>query len=237
MHYVMSDIHGDLVKFHRMLDIIQFSDEDTLFILGDAIDRGRFSFELLAEIMSDDHMVFIRGNHEKMFMDYFDVCIEQLKKGYIDKDLPVLWQMSYSSEFVCELWMANGGRASVQDSRKFTFNQLQVFYDFLKGTILHKEIEVGDKKYYLVHGKPSVEYIEDEMIWGQVEPEEHFFDDKILVFGHTPTAHYQDDAPMSIWVTEDKIGVDCGCGWQKSGGRLGCLCLETMEEFYVNPDN
>ncbi len=24
--------------------------------------------------------------------------------------------------------------------------------------------------------------------------------------------------------------IDCGCGF---GGRLGCLCLETMEETYV----
>jgi len=26
------------------------------------------------------------------------------------------------------------------------------------------------------------------------------------------------------------IGVDCGCGYD---GYLGCLCLETMDEFYV----
>lgn len=232
----MSDIHGDLVKFHRMLDIIQFSDDDTLYILGDVIDRGRFSFELLAEIMQDDHMIFIKGNHEKMFMDYFDVCIDQMKNGFVDKDLPILWQMSYSKEFVCELWMANGGRAAVQDSRKFTFKQLQSFYDFLQKAILHKEIVVNDKTYYLVHGRPSPEEIEDELLWGQIEPEDTFFDDKIVVFGHTPTAHYQDNAPMSIWNGGDKIGVDCGCGWQKSGGRLGCLCLDTMEEFYVDPE-
>lgn len=26
------------------------------------------------------------------------------------------------------------------------------------------------------------------------------------------------------------ISIDCGCAY---GGRLGCICLDTMEEFYV----
>lgn len=38
--YCMSDIHGELDKFERMLDLIHFSDEDHLYILGDVIDRG-----------------------------------------------------------------------------------------------------------------------------------------------------------------------------------------------------
>ena len=39
--YVMSDIHGMADLFKRMLEQIGFSDEDTLYILGDMIDRGR----------------------------------------------------------------------------------------------------------------------------------------------------------------------------------------------------
>lgn len=39
MTYVMSDIHGNLTAFNEILDEIQFSVEDTLYILGDAIRR------------------------------------------------------------------------------------------------------------------------------------------------------------------------------------------------------
>lgn len=236
LQYVMSDIHGDLVKFHRMLELIRFSDDDTLYVLGDVLDRGRFSFDLLREIMQDDQMVFICGNHEKMFMDYYLLCMEHIEKGMIDKDLPLLWQMSYSKEFVAELWMGNGGRASIQNSRKYTNDDFKIFYDFLAAAPLYKEVTVGDQAFYLVHGKPSKEQDPDEFMWGQIERGDVFFDDKIVVFGHVPTAHYQDAAPMSIWKCDDKIGIDCGCGWQKSGGRLGCLCLDTMEEFYINVD-
>lgn len=40
MVYCMSDIHGDLEKFHSMLQLIRFSAKDTLFVIGDIIDRG-----------------------------------------------------------------------------------------------------------------------------------------------------------------------------------------------------
>ncbi len=51
-HYVMSDIHGEADRFHAMLEKIHFSDDDTLYILGDVIDRGPDGISLLREIMA-----------------------------------------------------------------------------------------------------------------------------------------------------------------------------------------
>ena len=39
--YVISDIHGEYGKFMELLDIIHFSDEDILYVLGDVVDRGK----------------------------------------------------------------------------------------------------------------------------------------------------------------------------------------------------
>ena len=39
MIYCMSDIHGELDRFKAMLDLINFSSDDTLYIIGDVIDR------------------------------------------------------------------------------------------------------------------------------------------------------------------------------------------------------
>ena len=39
-HYVVSDIHGEDDRFHKMLKLIRFSKQDTLYILGDVVDRG-----------------------------------------------------------------------------------------------------------------------------------------------------------------------------------------------------
>ncbi|WP_419013019.1 metallophosphoesterase [Dysosmobacter sp.] len=39
----MSDIHGDLDRFQKMLKEIAFSDADVLYVLGDVIDYRRRS--------------------------------------------------------------------------------------------------------------------------------------------------------------------------------------------------
>ena len=49
--YVMSDVHGEDELFHAMLKQIRFSEKDTLYILGDVIDRGPNGIALLQEIM------------------------------------------------------------------------------------------------------------------------------------------------------------------------------------------
>ena len=40
MTYVMSDIHGRIDLFEKMLNEINFSKNDKLYVLGDCIDRG-----------------------------------------------------------------------------------------------------------------------------------------------------------------------------------------------------
>lgn len=40
MIYVMSDIHGSKRRFDAIMEQIKLTDEDTLYILGDVIDRG-----------------------------------------------------------------------------------------------------------------------------------------------------------------------------------------------------
>ena len=49
-HYVMGDIHGEADSFHAILEKIYFSEEDTLILLGDVIDRGPVGIALLLEI-------------------------------------------------------------------------------------------------------------------------------------------------------------------------------------------
>lgn len=45
--YVMSDIHGNFKKFLLMLERIDFKEEDSLYILGDVIDRGTKGLSIL----------------------------------------------------------------------------------------------------------------------------------------------------------------------------------------------
>ena len=69
-HYVMGDIHGEADRFHAMLEKICFSEEDTLILLGDVIDRGPDGIALLLEIMEMPNVIMLLGNHEYMMLQY-----------------------------------------------------------------------------------------------------------------------------------------------------------------------
>jgi len=66
MSYVMSDLHGCYDKYMQMLEKIKFSDNDTLYILGDIIDRGDDGIKILLNMMNRNNTIPILGNHEYM---------------------------------------------------------------------------------------------------------------------------------------------------------------------------
>ena len=41
MRYVVSDVHGNYNLLVKLLNKIKFSRQDTLYILGDVIDKGK----------------------------------------------------------------------------------------------------------------------------------------------------------------------------------------------------
>ena len=69
MKYVMSDIHGCYDRFQEMLSVINLRSEDKLFIIGDAIDRGKHGVKVLRHIMETPNIKFLLGNHELMLIE------------------------------------------------------------------------------------------------------------------------------------------------------------------------
>lgn len=59
--YVMADIHGEIDRFHAMLDLINFSADDQLYIIGDVIDRRAEGVEILLEIINKGNIHLILG--------------------------------------------------------------------------------------------------------------------------------------------------------------------------------
>lgn len=66
MIYCMSDIHGELDRFKAMLELINFSSDDTLYIIGDVIDRHPGGVEILKIIKDKPNMFMLLGNHEQI---------------------------------------------------------------------------------------------------------------------------------------------------------------------------
>ena len=68
MTYVLSDIHGNERRFESVLKQICLQPEDTLYVLGDVIDRHPGGIRILRRIMPTPNAQMLLGNHEYMML-------------------------------------------------------------------------------------------------------------------------------------------------------------------------
>ena len=74
--YALGDLHGRLDILREVQKII--GEDDKVFFLGDAGDRGPDPWETIKAIIDDERFVYLMGNHEDMLIDAY---ISQKKKG------------------------------------------------------------------------------------------------------------------------------------------------------------
>lgn len=78
MIYAMSDIHGCLEAFEEKLSQVELEKNDRLILLGDYIDYGRESGQVLKRIYNlqqkygDKKVIALKGNHEDMLLTWID---------------------------------------------------------------------------------------------------------------------------------------------------------------------
>ena len=230
--YVMSDIHGEYEKYCRMLEKIALSEEDTLYILGDVVDRGPQPMEILLDMMKRDNIYPIFGNHDFLALDVLkklDVEItEENAESYLDADV--------LREFID--WVSDGGKTTLEGYNKLTPEQRRDVLDYISDFAMYEAAEVGDRVFILVHaglgnfrlGKKISQYTIKELIMDRGDPDRQYFEDDSIyvVTGHTPTLLISGKA--EIYQSHNNICIDCGACM---GGRLACICLDTMEEYYV----
>jgi len=232
----MSDIHGCFDKYQAMLREIGFSSRDMLYVLGDVIDRGPDGVKILQDMNSRFNAIPILGNHEFTAA----ICLTWLMEEVTDQSLDKLdeTQLAALSE-----WIANGGGPTIQGLKRLGREEREDILEYLREMELYAEVDAGGRSFVLVHaglenfapGKPLSSYQLSDFIFGRPLVGKGFFTDKLLVFGHTPVRLLRQQAgqPLSDNILRwgNQIAIDCGCVFK--GGRLGCLCLDTMEEFYV----
>lgn len=232
--YVMSDIHGMYDLFSDILQQIDLQDDDTLYIMGDVLDRGPHPIKTLLKIMEMPNAVFMVGNHEVMALK----CLEFLRQDITDETLDIL-DGDILENII--LWMRNGG-GTTSDEFSALDKETQVdIIDFIKESEVFARLAVGGKKYILVHAglgnfspdKRLEEYSLDELIWERPDYNVKYFDDIYVVTGHTPTCRLKDEPSAGRIIKKNNhIAIDCGSFIP--GGRLAAICLDTGEEFYAD---
>lgn len=237
MIYVMSDIHGNLRRFNSILAQIDLQPDDTLYILGDVVDRHPDGIRILRRIMAAPNMKMLLGNHEYMML-------RALGNPYDEADRC----SGYSIDDALRLWYRNGGGVTHRYLKHIRKTLRANVFAYLKSLPLNIDIIVNEKAYKLVHGAPVEQFDINPgrylnpthyAVWKRWQDADHLPGDYTMVFGHTPTQHLQPGQPMRIYFGLSKIGIDCGSGYPEdpdyeyhSYGRLACLRLDDMEEYY-----
>ena len=181
MIYAVSDLHGCYDKYTKLLERLNMTSDDSLYILGDIVDRGSDGMKILLDLIDRKNVFSCRGNH--------DHCAQHAVLRY------------------------------------------------LGSLLVYKKLTVGGQKFFLAHTIPGKAKMLDipnwkksDFIMGEPEYEKMYFEDTIIVTGHTPTGFIDPEYTGRIWKGNNHIAIDCGTVF---GNPLGCICLDTMEEIYV----
>lgn len=226
----MSDIHGNSRRFNSIMEQINLQDTDTLYILGDVVDRYPDGIKILRKLMCRSNVKMLIGNHEYMMLNALD-------NDALD---------DYEKDNAYRLWYNNGGWVTHSYLKHIKKTIRREVFDYLRSLPYNIDVEVNGIKYKLVHGSPMENYVrsrdydsESEFaVWERWSPCDHIPEGYTLILGHTPTVHFQNDNPLKIWLGKNAIAIDCGSGYGANSGyyyaigRLACLRLDDMKVFY-----
>lgn len=231
MIYVTSDLHGyPLAKFKELLQKANFSENDFCFVLGDVIDRGPESIELLKWMMMQKNVELILGNHEAMLLAcsfLFDTITDESLENLKEEDMAAF-----------NTWVANGGRETLKELSECGEETVMQIVDYLKDAPLYDSVCINNKDYLLVHSglgkfepeKKISDYSADELIWTRPKLTQKYYDDIVTILGHTPTHFYGAEYRGKAIKTSSWIDIDTGAAY---GGSPMLLRLDDMKEFYV----
>lgn len=237
MIYVLSDIHGNRRRFDSIMSQIQLKDEDTLYVLGDVIDRYPDGIRILRELMRMPNVKMLLGNHEYMMLEALDA-------PYDPQDA---FSMALHEDAI-SLWYRNGGRTTHNYLKHIRKEIRAEIFQYLRNLPYNIDVTVNGIAFKLVHGAPMEMYSQYEeryrdeknfAVWKRLRIYDPIPGNYTLIFGHTTTKHYNYETPMCIWKSGQMIGIDCGSGHPERKrlpddycGRLACLRLDDMKEFY-----
>ena len=188
--YVISDIHGQYDMFMELLDEIKLKETDTLYVLGDVLDRGPHPIKTLMKIMEMPNAICLVGNHELMALE----CLEFLMKEITDKSLEELNEKMLDNLVT---WQYNGSKSTLDEFSKLDSESKKDVIDFIKDFLIYERVSVNGKDYLLVHAglgnyspeKDIEDYSLHELIWTIADYDVQYFEDTYVILLSLPKLH------------------------------------------------
>ncbi len=223
MTYVISDIHGNYQRFLNLLSQIRFGDEDILYLLGDLVDYGTESMQLIEDISARSNVYPIAGEHDFLAAKMLTGFDRMLKSG-ATPDADYIAQMTQ--------WVQDGGQPTLDAFRALGSDAKEGILEYFEEMSLFEETEINGKQYLLVHAGIAdyradtdlTDYMPEDFFSEPLDASYALMENVTVIVGHVPTA------TGKIVYGEGSVFMDCGAC---EGGSLACLCLETGKEYYA----
>ncbi|MDF1661037.1 MAG: metallophosphoesterase family protein [Planctomycetota bacterium] len=207
---VIGDIHGCFQSLMTLAKEIPIAEEDLVITLGDYIDRGPASYQViewLIERKKTGQLVSILGNHERMLLDA--------------KENPLLFGR----------WFNCGGKETLAsysplgDTGKLV-DVPDSHWDFFESCVKYHELD----SHFFVHGCAYPDYPMDEqpdymILWEKFDQAAPHESGKVMVCGHTPQ---KSGRPVSLGFAQ------CIDTWVYGDGWLTCLDIQSQQYWQAN---
>lgn len=201
--WIVGDIHGCFFTLKTLLKRFEDDyDQNLLVFVGDLIDRGPFSREVVGIVRSlvdNKKAICLRGNHEQMAID------------------------AHKNSADAPLWLYNGGNECLESYARHE-NQLKSDVDWFSTLPLSFQ----DDDWFIVHAGvnsdfPLSDQTGQDLLWIRNK----FLMDKtdfgkMVVFGHTPM--------KDVFISDNRIGVDTGCVFGNKLSAF-CLETKEIRQF------
>lgn len=246
MHYVFTDLHGDLELWKRITDKY-IKPENELIFLGDACDRGRHGYQIMKEMLATPNLVYLKGNHEDMFckaareiVRWRNKCrytIEEVQQMETYEIAPYGRDMNLSCQnggiTTIWAWVKDGMPLDIVER----LEQLPVWHQWAEYDFCHAGCKIHEWDEVRL-SNPGL--FAEIALWSR----DHFYsgcnwyEDRVLVHGHTRTQSHsfyslilkpeltkRRGHPVR-YANNTKINMDTG-SWAEPFGWV--MCLETGE--------
>ncbi len=198
----IGDVHGHYDGLLRLIEAIAPSSDDQLYFVGDLIDRGPKSAQVI-QFVRENNFHCVLGNHEQLLLEAFP--------------------NSKVSHMALQAWLQSGGQSTVA-----SYSKPEALLENLAWLrSLPTYLDLGD--IWLVHAglhpKMAIqEQTHHEFCW--IREEFHsctqpYFPNKLIITGHTITFTLPGITPGALVKGQGWLDIDTGAYHPRSGWLTG----------------
>ena len=231
MIFVIGDIHGMKDKYEEILDKMAPADTDAVFVLGDVIDVGDDSIEILKDMMYRANIYPVLGEHEYMARKVLPLIAD-----FKSTD-EALEKLTGEEKDLLTEWLTMKSEKTISDFLSLSDEDKESIIDYLSEFQSYEEVEAGGKTFVLAHSgidgfdadKDLEDYEDEAFVFAKTDYSVPLFNSKYLITGHMPTVAINPKLMGKIYSKNGHIAIDCGAAY---GGKLAGICLDKLKLYY-----